>query len=292
MSEKIKVRIVCCAYSSAVLIKRFWESLKPHFDDPRLDLHLYLAIHGGWQDVRIAAYATLQEIEGHITVAETDNVNPGLAYSWNNAIVKSYDGDDTEVVIIANDDLEFDTDDIYTLASVAAAAQPNVYAVFALGTHAVHGPGSSMGHSLFAYTKAAYKKLGCFDENFFPAYCEDQDIAIRAEIAKMDQMGVQLNCKHTGSAHVRGVFVPAERLRAIQQQNPITQHLNMEYLERKWPGFHAAAQLGKPFTNACPFNETDEAKTRCLYHPYYIPASERHNPYPAHFRSDRSMVKI
>lgn len=288
--EKIRVRIVCCAYSSATLVKRFWDSLKPHFSDERLDLQLYLAVHGGWDDVRDACFKIMtQGPEGAVTVATTHRVNPGLSYTWNNAITTSYETDGyrraEDVVIMANDDITFVANDVYTLASAAAAARPDTYAVFGIGTHAVHGEGSSMGHSLFAFTKAAYLKLGCFDENFFPAYCEDQDIGIRAELAGMGQEGVVLGCFHTGSAHVRGVFVPLERSRDIQKQNPLTQTLNIQYLERKWPGFHIAAEAGMRFQPSHPFNDPK-------YHPYYISPTTRHNPYPEHFRADRSMVKI
>src|SRR5205085_1350846 len=45
----------------------------------------------------------------------------------------------------------------------------------------------SHGYSFFAVNPIAIETIGCFDENFFPAYCEDQDYARRAALAGLSE---------------------------------------------------------------------------------------------------------
>ncbi|MFX6027917.1 hypothetical protein ABTE84_21450, partial [Acinetobacter baumannii] len=69
----------------------------------------------------------------------------------------------------------------------------------------------SCGYACFAINPIALETLGCFDENFFPAYCEDQDYARRAALAGLSEE----NCADTQIVHMgsNAIFSDAMLLR-------------------------------------------------------------------------------
>ncbi|HTY83106.1 MAG TPA: hypothetical protein VMB19_02760 [Silvibacterium sp.] len=198
--------------------------------------------------------------------------NRGVSSSWNEGMLAAYAAH-ADVAIISNDDIAFAPDDLTKIAEKAAACRDR-YIVSCAGFHQYykrHIP--SMGFACFAINPIALEKLGCFDENIFPAYCEDQDYACRARLAGLHEE----NCPDTMLTHIGSNSILSDP--ALRRQNAITQRLNFDYYRRKWGGD------GGSETYARPFNDARLG--------YSIPAARRHAPYgPAYDRRDHDIVKM
>jgi GT2 family glycosyltransferase len=168
--------------------------------------------------------------------------NRGLSRTWNEGLLDGY-GEDADVVVIANDDVAFSPGDLDRLVARAAAHRDR-YIVSCAGYHERHGRRlPSHGYSCFAVNPIALELLGCFDENFSPAYCEDQDYARRAGLAELTEE----NCADTEVVHAgsSAIFASEE----LRQQNAGTQALNMAYYARKWGGLAGDERFSTPFAN-------------------------------------------
>jgi hypothetical protein len=119
----------------------------------------------------------------------------------------------------------------------------------------------------------ALEKLGCFDENIFPAYCEDQDYAYRAQLAGLQEENcADTNLTHAGSASIRSSPL-------LLAQNALTQGRNMGYYRQKWGGMAGAETFRVPFNNP-------RLSIR-------IAPENREWPYgPAYDRRDRHIVRM
>jgi GT2 family glycosyltransferase len=285
MEKPIKVAICVCAYASADLISEFWRTLRPAFNEfdeimetplyPKMEPVLHLFNHGVWDDVNDACTAIAAEdtrIRFH-----NYRKNRGLSVSWNEAANMAYRFElesHADILIYANDDIEWGPNTLLALATAGANADPDTYMITAVGDHLVNGKNQSFGHSLFGYTRHAWQRLGAWDENFQPAFCEDQDMDIRARAAGMKQIGVPVDAKHIGSATSRGRSIDPVRRAEIREQTDLTHPANRVYLRQKW-GY----DLDKPYET--PFNE----RARDPKRPWYIRPVDAYDPYPAHSRS-------
>ena len=119
----------------------------------------------------------------------------------------------------------------------------------------------------------AVETIGCFDENFFPAYCEDQDYARRAALAGLSEE----NCADTAVLHGGSSAIFANQELALQ--NRITQSRNIAYYVRKWGG-----DAG---------HEEFDSAVRQPGFGLRIAPEERAEPYgPAYDRTDRNLVAV
>lgn len=92
--------------------------------------------------------------------------NIGVAPSWNLFLYTLA----TDYVLIANDDVTVHYD---TIARMEAAAESQATAI-------LYGDGSAgNAYSFFIYKQYAFQKYGGFDESFYPAYFEDNDMWYR-----------------------------------------------------------------------------------------------------------------
>ena len=194
-------------------------------------------------------------------------VNRGLSRTWNEGVLAAYD-EGADVVIVANDDVAFGPGDVGRIAAKAVAARDR-YVVSCAGYHERLGRRlPSHGYSCVAINPIAIETIGCFDENFFPAYCEDQDYARRAALAGL----VEENCPDTNVVHggSSAIFASPSLMRA----NALTQARNMAYYVRKW-GDHAGRERF-----ATPFGDPELGLR--------IAPEERASPYgPEYDRADR-----
>jgi GT2 family glycosyltransferase len=87
----------------------------------------------------------------------------------------------------------------------------------------------------------ALERLGCFDENFYPAYCEDQDYARRAALAGLEEG----NCGDTEVFHAGSTAILTDY--ALRKQNEVSQSLNQAYYRRKWGGDPGTERYSSPF---------------------------------------------
>lgn len=199
-------------------------------------------------------------------------VNRGVSASWNEGILAAQ-GRGADVIIAVNDDVAFAPGDIEKIAARAVAYRGS-YIISCAGTHLGYGRRMpSMGYSCFAINPVAIEKLGCFDENIFPAYCEDQDYAYRAQLAGLQEENcADTNLTHAGSASIRSSPL-------LLAQNALTQGRNMGYYRQKWGGMGGAETFRAPFNNP-------RLSIR-------IAPEKREWPYgPAYDRRDRHIVRV
>ena len=94
------------------------------------------------------------------------------------------------------------------------------------GTHKItHGDGA---FSSFLISKKLFEKIGDFDENFIPAYFEDNDY-----IEKMLQLDVDGVIDHDNTYHhvVQGTIKTGNEIR---KKYPEFMQKNLEYFKKKW----------------------------------------------------------
>jgi GT2 family glycosyltransferase len=192
--------------------------------------------------------------------------NRGVSRSWNDGILEAY-ADGADVVIVANDDIRFSDGDLDRVVEKAAQCTDR-YIVTCAGPHGRYGRVlPSHGYACFAINRIALARIGCFDENFFPAYCEDQDYARRAGLAGL----AEENCSDTAVYHDGSSTIKHDPL--LARQNARSQMLNMLYYSRKWGGEPGTERYERPFGDRS-FG-------------IRIGPDQRHAPYGAHDRTDR-----
>ncbi len=198
-------------------------------------------------------------------------VNRGVSASWNDGALDAY-GAGADAVVIANDDVYFSDGDLDRVAEKAVRCRER-YIVTCAGYHLrLKRVLPSHGFAVFAINPVALEAIGCFDENIFPAYCEDQDYARRAHLVGLTEENcAETSVYHAGSGAIFSDFV-------LLQQNGTTHTQNLEYYRRKWGGDGGSERFERPFANAG-FDQ-------------YIAPHRRHAPYgPGYDRTDRAIVR-
>ncbi|HTD54465.1 MAG TPA: glycosyltransferase [Silvibacterium sp.] len=199
-------------------------------------------------------------------------INRGVSRSWNEGMLAAY-GAHADVVVVTNDDIVFAPGDLAKIAHKAAASGDRYIVSCAGFHHYLNCRIPSLGYACFAINPIAIQKLGCFDENIFPAYCEDVDYAFRARLAGLNEE----NCTNTMLRHVGSNSILSDP--ALRRQNAATHLLNLAYYRRKWGGDGGHERYKYPFNDPLLG--------------YYISPGVRHAPYgPAYDRTDHDIVKM
>ena len=195
--------------------------------------------------------------------------NRGLAKSWNEGILWAFDNH-FQAVLVVNEDVLFSPGDLAKLAETAYQ-QSDQFLVTGRCFHSAENRWASSEYGCFALNKLALDALGCFDENFFPVYCEDSDYRRRAALAGL-QSGycADVSLSHQGSASLREP--------EVARQNQATYWGNRAYYARKWGG-----DAGEE-TFPVPFNERRFG--------VHIDRHVREAPYPGFNRTDQQLVLI
>jgi GT2 family glycosyltransferase len=196
-------------------------------------------------------------------------VNRGLAKSWNEGILLAADKG-FEVTLVVNEDVLMGAGDVNRLAE-AALERPECLLVMGRAYHAYEARWGPSEYGCFAITPRALSTLGCFDENFFPVYCEDSDYRRRAALAGLENYC----CPDTNILHGGGESLGDPALAA---QNRVTYQRNREYFIRKWGEVDGHCRFERPF---------DDPRFGL-----YIPPQEREAPYPGHNRQDHEIVQV
>lgn len=231
----MRVDLVVPAYNQPTWIERLVASAASDLHD--VVVHLFL--HSTDEDT-IAACGRLAARP--LVRLHPYGENRGLSRTWNEGLLDAY-GEGADLVMVANDDIAFGPGDLDRIAAKAIAHRDR-YIVSCAGYHERHLRRlPSHGYSCFAVNPIALEVLGCFDENFFPAYCEDQDYARRAELARLSEE----NCADTEVVHggSSAIFASEE----LRSQNARTQAVNMAYYARKWGGLAGQESFATPFGN-------------------------------------------
>lgn len=169
-----------------------------------------------------SATAELAGLDWPATRLMTMRHNLGVAASWN-LIIKT-----TPMApwwLIVNSDVRFAPGDLARLADAMETCDGLV-----LGN----------GFSAFGISRQAVAAVGWFDENFVPAYCEDNDYAYRCRLAGVEVRPIETSIYHVGSATLY------EDLH-LQRQNEYTYPLNVAYYVSKWGGEMGSERFSVPF---------------------------------------------
>lgn len=190
------------------------------------------------QDERIAEL--VGKLEGGQVSIKDYRSNRGVSKTWNEAIVN---GEDADVTIIFNDDIIFSAGDVDTMAD-ASVRNPDSFIITCAGWHEVHQARLELhGLSCFAMQKATTNIVGYFDQNFWPAYFEDNDLWRRCSLAGM----THTNCANTNVTHKGSYAIRNDP--KLQRQNHRTFRQNERYYFRKWGGSPREEVFETPFNS-------------------------------------------
>ena len=200
-----------------------------------------IQLHGGPCDVRILNNWThsgvarvCRSFEGRSksglmnVIVESHPYNLGCAGSWNRGI-KAFFDDGFEWALVINDDVELLPDTVSSFIEAIGPDSPLVWS-----------PNESM--SAFAIHKRAIEKVGWFDENFWPAYREDEDFVHRMKVAGIRPSAAPgaevLHCRSSSLNYSEYLWFQ-HRTRFDQQ--------NLLYYGRKWGGAPHHERFTSPF---------------------------------------------
>lgn len=138
--------------------------------------------------------------------------NLGVAASWNHAI-RTAPG--LPWWCIANADTELAPGDLERLA--AEMAQPGPRWV-----------GMNGDWRVFGLSQEAVQRVGLFDENYAPVYCEDADYERRCDLAGVPWYFIRGGATHAGSATIADPRYAAANARTYPE--------NRRYYRAKWGG--------------------------------------------------------
>jgi hypothetical protein len=120
----------------------------------------------------------------------------------------------------------------------------------------------SHGYSCYAINPIALEKIGCFDENFAPAYGEDLDHHRRATLLGL----VETNCPDTNVIHGGSMTISRDEILSLE--NMSTQRRNGEYFRLKWDSESIEDGYKRPFNNPA-FGLKIEIEDRSAPYPGY-----------------------
>jgi GT2 family glycosyltransferase len=261
----MNISLVAIAYNSPDMLAKLIQTARE--TSHQINFHLFLHSQHAPTVSMCEGLAAMPDV-----VYYAYGTNRGLSKSWNEGMLNAWEAG-ADVVIIANDDIFFSLGDVDKLAEKALRCRDN-YIVTCAGFHLrFKQPIPSHGYSCFAINPVALEKIGCFDENFMPIYCEDQDYAWRAKLAGLQEENCPDTMVHHGGSCT--IFADPELLK----QNGVTHGRNIEYYRRKWGGGGGQERFAHPFDNP--------------RYDYYIAPERRHAPYgPAYDRSDSEIVRV
>lgn len=160
--------------------------------------------------------------------------NLGVSASWNHVLTTVAPKDDSECVIMACDDM-----DLYgnTVEAMVAAAEAHPEAGFFWPQRNAH---TMFG--VYLLRRWCFDRVGPFDENFYPAYFEDNDYCYRLKLDGVPLMEVPgCGMNHVGSATL-----------AAYNASELAEHHSRfdacrSYYSRKWGGEPHREVFTKPF---------------------------------------------
>lgn len=161
--------------------------------------------------------------------------NLGCARSWNHAI-RTTPG----AWLISGNDIQFTPGDLRKIAKTIAANQDASIVC-------------AMGYAVFAFTEIGVRKVGLFDENFYPAYYEDNDHFRRVHLTGAKAVGVADFKAVHGEAPLWG-SATINSDPELQRKNAITFGNLREYYVGKWGGEPGKETFQTPFNRNVPLD--------------------------------------
>lgn len=259
----MNIGLVVIAYNSGRHLTRLLDSARV---GPGDHLRIELFLHSTDAET-VSACKTATERYGRSCRLHDLRRNAGVARAWNTGILNCY-ANGADAAVIANDDVLFGDGDLHRIADHAVKNREQ-FLVVCGGYHERHQEQvSSHGYSCCVIQPVALEVLGCFDENFFPAYFEDCDYGQRARLAGLEQTV----CPGTSVRHVGSGTI--HRDPELNRRNAATFTANRDYYIRKWGGPNDHEVYDAPFND--PLFGLRIAPER-RHHPYGV-AYDRSNP--------------
>jgi len=157
--------------------------------------------------------------------------NMGVAWGWNTIIKNTREA---PYWIIANSDIKFGPDD---LKRMEAKMQSGVELLL----------NDSM--ALFGISATCIQKVGWFDENFVPAYCEDNDYLRRAKLLG----GVHIEWITPSFSHFGSATIKSDEARRDGNNRSYPQ--NVKYYQDKHGGIMGQETYDTPFNQSGSWRE-------------------------------------
>jgi hypothetical protein len=166
-----------------------------------------------------------------VEVYETD-ANLGVAGSWNKGINYIFNDKDISYILALNDDINIDE---YQLLDIRKFLTNHINVWWVIGT---------FGCSIWALSRQGalsmeYEEGKYFDENYFPAYYEDNDFYMRMKL--IDETKVLTDIEELGPTICRGSMSIAK------DRNLNLSWKNRLYYNLKWGGDPGKEKFIKPF---------------------------------------------
>lgn len=204
-----------------------------------IDLPVRLVVIDNSETGELGQIALTARADVHVVKPIT---NLGVAGSWN-YIIRTFD---EPYWLIANADAVFGAGDLGRL--VAEVSGPGARWVGVNGDWRV-----------FGINRPAIERVGYFDENFHPIYCEDADYEYRCRLAGVPYYSIAGGTTHVGSASLSE--------EPGRSQNARTYAANLAYYKAKWGGpIRGGETYATPFDSGQPVSSwtPDPERTREL----------------------------
>lgn len=218
----MKIEVITFAFAKAAELRRMIYSADR--TNHNTTIHFNIILHSALPEVVETCHELRQLYD--ITLIE-HGYNRGLARSFNDVMIDSFKNG-ADVIVNANDDIVWGTGDVRRLAQAAKQQANSHYAMLANGWKTDSKSKHSLGFSAVAFNPVALEVVGCFDENFFPAYHEDIDYGKRALLAGLKE-GL---CTETNVFHISNFLSVAAPIAADTHVAEFTK--NADYFKRKW----------------------------------------------------------
>jgi len=219
-----------------------------------------LLLHFVSEDPEIAEYISSGRIapDAENEFIHSIGYNIGVAHCFNEALYLGYEKGDYDYVFLINSDIRFYPGDIDRMISLAEE-YPDKALITVRGTHGKHGDDWKHSHGLAAciLMPDAFREVGYFDENIFPAYFEDCDYFYRVRHARGDEITNEHSSLEnvenplvasllTGKTHHEGSSVIYSD-RRILKLNSFFFNGNKDYYIAKWGGENDHEKYRIPF---------------------------------------------
>lgn len=259
----MNVGLVTIGYNLPGATRRLIDSA---LKDCRFDVTFLVIGHSQFPD-KVAELEELAERPDVVYLGY--GINRGLAKSWNEGILWGFE-QGFDAVLVVNEDVQFGPGDVGKLATFAVERR-DAPVVMGRAYHHSEKSWAWSEYGCFVVNEVAMETLGCFDENFFPIYCEDSDYRRRLKLSGL----LPAFCEGTEIVH--GGSRSLEQIE-VARQNSTTYVRNRQYYRRKWGGEAGAESFERPFG--------DQRFS------LFIDPRVREAPYPGFNRCDQEIVKI
>jgi hypothetical protein len=190
----------------------------------------YWVVDNGGSFLESEAYHDLHLNNLYVYRAEKNNVSK----AWN-YFLKNLEGD----LLIANDDLEFDSDVIEKFVEAKEnELDPKII---------MHSAACLNAFALFLVNSSIKDSVGLFDENFDPAYYEDNDYIYRMKLLGFNERkidGLKILHHDGGSATLK-----EQRRRGLNKEHDVNFSRNGQYFREKWGGMPLQEKYTHPYND-------------------------------------------